>query len=280
MKKIISMMLVLMLVISLAACGNGKSEPQTTNSTNEINESETADSSVVKGNTESSDKTGRSEELTFDSDTDEWRLERVNQAITYLDTALGSDLKSYDKGEIETSYSFYPIYYNWNTANSTKPDQSLILDVSFDGLQVVNGTPVSTLVDAGFVLGSSDKEIEAGYVVTPFNCENKNLNRRLYLKLANTTDTTKEAKDCVITAIDFMEKCEGINYNGITKDDSLTKVIDAFGLPVNGFDISCQQGSNPKVVARYKAESGNDLEISFWYDPQNNNTYLFNLDFN
>lgn len=207
-----------------------------------------------------------------DNSNDDPKEKKIEQAANYVEDVLGGDyLAKYKKNGVDS--------YSWDTSKSDRPAQDMAIDVTFDGYHVTNGFKVSELIEGGFVLGSADKEIEAGYEVTPFNCENKVIERRLYLDLTNTSNSTKEAKDYEISGINFLENCSGVDYKGLTKGSTLTEAIEKLGIPSGGIYVGCIDNENPYIQLSYGYAREGTLQISFRYNPTSQSSSLYDLDF-
>ena len=205
-------------------------------------------------------------------DADEDQKQRLNKAVEYFEKTIGeNDLAKYEKDDDEYNVSFV-----WDTAKSDSQKRILEMDVTFDGHHVTSGYAVSKLIADGFELSDEDEDIEAGTTVTPFNCEVKG-GRRLYLDLSNTSDSTKKAKDCGITGINFMNDCKGVDYKGLTKDSTLEEVLEKLGLPDSVF-CGCIKGKEPYYELHY-GYGGNDVSFSLKYDSQKDTSSLYNMDF-
>ena len=260
MKKVLSLLLSIVLVFSLAACSSDKNN-------SDDNKSET---SKTDTNNETTAPTVAPTEPPVTM-TDEEILKAADELIK---SVMGDKLAEYKNLSDERS-AFYEMSH-------THP-YNLPIQFKINGVDITANSTPNDLLNIGYTSDDINKSIEANSLRTEIILTNEENSSVLTVTVQNDTSSPLPAKDCTIKEIDVDNNCPDFEYLNLKKGDSMKTVVDSIGLP-KSFYLNITTLSNHflsgKLEFSVKFYSNNVrnkttiVEFLFEYHPEDNTTEL------
>ena len=254
--------------LSLAACLKKGDGGTTAEGSKSVSETGDADKPSTDHSSKDSKNTSAEEKLDV----------MVIDAVDYVEKIIGKK-----SGIFKKEYGSNSVSYVWDKSKSEKPAQNMDMDVTVNGLKIKCGSDVRSLLENGYELFEfgnsecSEKIISAHEKDGPFSLRSSENGKIINCFLANTSDSEKTAKECVVLSMSFIGDCDGVSYRGLTDEDDFKDVLKTLGMPVGGIIISGNLDAVPGITVNYGNE-GAAVEVVFYYDPASDSTSFYDIE--
>ena len=236
MKKITAMIMALTMAFAMASCSGSASSGTTSGE----------DGSAAQVDSSQTGQTSMEFDENATEDPQVSDVEILNKADKYLKGIVTIPAMA----KYEKSVNSKGIRYRW-LATTKRPRQPMQTVITKGDYTIKGGTPIIQVEADGYVIRDDQVTVQSKALQGTFGAYNESTGINLSLYAYNSSKTTQAIKDCVVGGVSFTDDIDGVDYQGITKDTKLSEMIEKFGIPSGGFEITTHKGVNEATINLY-----------------------------